>query len=261
MPDPFAIVSDIHSNLEALQAVVKDIQDQNIKDIICLGDVIGYGPNPGECIDIVRNFKMVLMGNHDEGLIEEPVGFTLRARKALEWTRNQLKPNWLSPKIKKDRWKFIETLPNIHQDGDVLYVHASPRQPTTEYILRTDCDDQFGGAGKLDEIFSMIKHVCFVGHTHDPGIIPKEDDNGKYKFLAPDEINYTYEIKEGVKVIVNDGSVGQPRDGDNRACYVIFDGKTISFRRVPYDFNITAEKIFKETGLERYFGERLALGR
>lgn len=252
-----AVISDIHSNLEALQAVLKDIEQQEISDIICLGDVIGYGTNPDECIDIIRKCKVTIMGNHDEGMIDEPaVGFTLRARQALDWTREKLKPNWLSSKEKKERWKFLVGLLATKEIDDIFCVHGSPRQPTTEYILRTDCDPMIG-SGKLDEIFSMFKSLCFVGHTHDPGIIPSD----QYRFCTPKEIDYTYEVKEGVKLIVNVGSVGQPRDSDNRACYITFDGKVIKYRRVEYDYNKTAEKIFKIPQLERYFGERLALGR
>lgn len=257
MDKPVAIISDIHSNLEALQSVMKDIESRGISEIICLGDIVGYGPNPAECIDIARKFKITIMGNHDEGLLHGPVAFTLRAQQALEWTRTQLKPSWLSPKVVKERWKFIENLPVTHQEDNVLYVHGSPRQPTIEYVLRTDCDDEFGGSEKLDEIFSMIKHICFIGHTHDAGIISNE----KYAFLSPVDINYTYETKEGQKLIVNVGSVGQPRDRDNRACYVIFDGKIINYLRVPYDYNITKEKVFNTPQLDRDIGERLVVGR
>lgn len=256
MGQTIAIVSDIHSNLEALETVLKHIESKGIKEIICLGDIVGYGPNPAECVEISSKFKLTMMGNHDEGLTSYPVGFTLRAQKALDWTREQLRPNWLSSKIVKEHWIFLKNLPITHQDDDVLYVHASPRQPTTEYILRTDCDEQFGGFAKLDEIFSMIKHICFVGHTHDPGII----QNDKYLFFNPKDISYTYEVKDGIKAIINVGSVGQPRDGDNRACYITFDGKTINYHRVEYDYNKTMGKIFQYPELERYFGERLALG-
>jgi len=257
MGQMIAIVSDIHSNLEALESVLKDIESKGIKEIICLGDVVGYGPNPAECAEISRNFKLTMMGNHDEGLTNYPVGFTLRAQKALDWTREQLKPKWLSSKTVKERWNFLKNLPITHQEDNILYVHASPRQPTTEYILRTDCDEQFGGFTKLDEIFTMIKHICFVGHTHDPGVI----QNDKYIFSNPRDINYSYEIKDGIKAVINVGSVGQPRDGDNRACYITFDGKMINYHRVEYDYNKTMEKIFQYTELEKYFGERLALGR
>ena len=252
-----AIISDIHANLEALTAVLKDIERQEITEIICLGDIVGYGPDPEGCIDIIRRCKLTIMGNHDEGVIDGPaVGFTLRARQALDWTRDQLKPHWFSGGEKKARWKFLDRLPATYEKDNIFYAHGSPRQPTTEYILRTDCDPMIGSA-KLDEIFSMFKWLCFVGHTHDPGIIPSD----QYRFLTPQEINYTYEVKEGTKFIINVGSVGQPRDGDKRACYVTVDGKTIRYQRIEYDYNKTAERIFASPQLDRYFGERLALGK
>lgn len=253
-----ALVSDIHSNLEALKAVLAHIKNQNISEIICLGDIVGYGADPIECVQIARQFKLTIMGNHDEGLISSPIGFTPMAREALEWTISQMKPGLMSSRSKRDNWKFMESLPIKYEDGNVFYVHGSPRQPTTEYILRNDCDTVFDRRPqKLEEIFSMIRHLCFVGHTHDPGIIA---DN-EYRFLTPAQINYTYEVKEGIKLIVNVGSVGQPRDGDNRACYVTFDGKIIQYQRVEYDYHLTQEKILKIPELESRFAERLAEGR
>lgn len=256
--DMIAIISDIHSNIEALQEVLKDIENRGISKIICLGDVVGYGPNPSECVERARNFELTILGNHDEGVLGSAVGFTSVARQALDWTRTELKPNWFSSQKKKANWKFLEKLPIKHEIDNILYVHGSPRQPTTEYILRSDCDQILGEpSAKITEIFGMLKHLCFVGHTHDPGIIA---DN-EYKFLVPDEINNTYEVKESIKLIVNVGSVGQPRDGDPRACYITFDGKTINYYRVAYDYNSTKEKIFQITQIDRRFGERLPAGR
>jgi predicted phosphodiesterase len=258
MPKTIAIVSDIHSNLEALEAVLNDIEARKAEEIVCLGDIVGYGPNPAECADIAKSkFRFTIMGNHDEGLMIPPIAFNLRAQQALEWTRKKIKPGWLSAPVIKARWNFLKNLQLTYQEENVLYVHGSPRQPTTEYILKDDCDEQTGGISKLDEIFGMMNQLCFVGHSHYPGVIEKD----KYVFMTPVELNYTYEVKEGVKAIINVGSVGQPRDGDNRSCYVTFDGKTINYHRVEYDFNKTKEKIFKEDNLEHYFGERLALGR
>lgn len=252
-----AIISDIHANLEALETVLKDIQSRDVTEIICLGDLIGYGPNPIECLDRVMGYRIVIMGNHDEAVFKSAVGFTEMARGAVEWTRKTLRPNWLSPHEKKKRWHFIENLPLTHNEEHILYVHGSPRNPTTEYILRSDTDTAWPAhKTKLDEIFSMIPQICFVGHTHEPGIITQD-----YKFLAPEDINNSYEIKEDQKIIVNTGSVGQPRDGDNRACYITFDKEKINYHRIAYPYQTTQEKIYKIPELVRRSGERLAEGK
>jgi len=251
-----AIISDIHANIEALDTVLKDIQTRHVSEIICLGDIVGYGPNPQECIDRIIEFKLVIMGNHDEAVFKSAIGFRDIAKEAIDWTRQILKPHWLSPPQKKKRWQFIETLPLTHQENGILYVHGSPRSPTTEYILRTDTDMAWqGNRDKLDEIFTMMPQVCFVGHTHEPGII-----NQDYKFLSPTDINNNYNINEGEKIIVNVGSVGQPRDGDNRACYITFDEHIINYHRVAYPYQTTQEKIYKIRALDRHFGERLTKG-
>ncbi|MEK7449881.1 MAG: metallophosphoesterase family protein [Planctomycetota bacterium] len=253
-----SIISDIHSNLEALQSVLKDIEKQGITEIICLGDIVGYGPNPNECLDLIlgKCSKIVIMGNHDEALMQPVVGFGHKARQAIEWTRTLLEPGWLSPRVKKNRWKFLKNLPLTKQDNGILCVHGSPRNPTTEYILPSDTETVMGErSAKLDEIFNMFQHFCFVGHSHYAGIITEEQ-----KFLTPVNLNYAYNIKPNEKLIVNVGSVGQPRDGDNRSCYVTFDEKTINYHRVEYDFKTTQKKIYEIPELDHWFGERLEKG-
>lgn len=252
-----AIISDIHSNLEALTEVMSDLKKQSISEIICLGDVVGYGPNPSECIDLVRDCKLVLMGNHDEALLQGAIGFTSDAKNAVEWTRKQLKPSWFFPGNARERWDFILKLPTTHLDNDILYVHGSPRDPTTEYILESDTDQSWGSSPrKLQQIFEMFPRLCFVGHTHQPGII-----NEEFRFLNPTDFNYTFELGEGKKYIINTGSVGQPRDGDNRSCYVILDGNKLTYRRIPYDYSLTRDKILKTNSLTHYFGDRLEAGK
>lgn len=252
-----AIISDIHSNLESLTNVLDDIKQKSIKEIICLGDIVGYGPNPIECINLIRPCKIVLMGNHDEALIQGPIGFTPDAREAIEWSKKQLKPRWFSSRSVQGRWDFIRNLPTTLLDNDVLYVHGSPRDPTAEYILESDIDPVWGNPPrKLQQIFDMFPKLCFVGHSHQPGVIT--DD---YKFLKPSDINYTYELEKNRKYIINVGSVGQPRDGDNRSCYLVMDNSKIFFVRIPYDHQKTKEKIIKTRTLSSYSGERLAIGR
>lgn len=252
-----AIISDIHSNLEALTNVFNDIKQKGVTEIICLGDIVGYAANPIECLDLIRGCKLVLMGNHDEALLQGAIGFTTDAKNAVEWTRKQLKPGWLSSSSAKSRWDFISNLPTTHLDNDILYVHGSPRDPTTEYILESDTEQTWSGPPrKLQQIFEMFPRLCFVGHTHQPGVITEE-----YRFLKPTDFNYTFELEKNKKYLFNTGSVGQPRDGDNRSCYILMDDDKITYCRIPYDFKITKDKILKTNALSQYFGERLEVGK
>ncbi len=260
-----ALISDIHSNTEALDLVLKDIQSQGVAEIVCLGDLVGYGPNPAEIVDHAVRWKIVLMGNHDEAVVKEAYGFNPVAKAAVAWTREQLKPGFFSSGAKKDRWRFLCGLPLTSKaDGGVLYVHGSPRDPTMEYILRSDCVDLTGGVPeKIRDIFSRFERLCFVGHTHDPGVITEES-----QFVSPKECGYEYKFAAGKKYIVNIGSVGQPRDGDTRSCYAIYsppsgtaDGGSVKWRRIEYDYQATMRKIFGTPQLDPRAGERLALGR
>jgi len=126
-----------------------------------------------------------------------------------------------------------------------------------EYILRSDCIDLTGGVpDKIRDIFSRFERVCFVGHTHDPGVITEES-----QFIGPKECKYRFDLEPGKKYIVNLGSVGQPRDGDTRSSYVVYHGDRVEWRRIPYDYNVTAQKIFHTPQLDPRAGERLAHGR
>lgn len=255
----WAIISDLHANLEALEHVLKDIQSQGLakQDVICLGDLVGYGPNPAECVEVAKEFRICLKGNHDEAVVNEALGFNPLAREAVDWHRSQLKPYWLSSKAKKIRWDFLKGLPTTKTEDKCVFVHGSPRDPTMEYILRTDCEDLLGEVpAKIKDIFTRFEWVCFVGHTHDPGVISENS-----KFLTPRDVNGVVELVPGKKFIVNVGSVGQPRDGDNRACYVLFDGKTVTYRRVEYDPGSTRQKILGIPELDPRIGDRLLYGR
>lgn len=256
MVEPFAVVSDIHANFDALKVVYQDIEDKGIRKIICLGDIIGYGPDPVQCIDVARNFDVNLRGNHEEAVINGAFGFNPIAKEAIDWTRNQLKPSWHSLAPKRARWEIIKDLPLNYKEGNLYFVHGSPRDPTMEYILKSDTEDLFGEIPqKIKEIFSMITWVCFVGHTHTPGIITEES-----RFYAPVEFNGSFDLEEGHKYIINVGSVGQPRDGDNRACYVIVDGPLVSYQRLEYDFMRTASKIRNISQLDDRNADRLQYG-
>jgi predicted phosphodiesterase len=244
-----AILSDIHGNLEALNAVLKDIESQGIEDIYCLGDVIGYGPNPRECIDVCRRFKLTLLGNHDNGALFDPEGFSSGAEKAIFWTRSQLENQRESGA--EERWNFLARLPRTHREGDIMFVHGSPRSPLNEYVFPEDIYNQ----RKIERIFGFIQKYCFQGHTHVPGVFTEN-----FRFYSPSEISNRYTLGDQ-KLMINVGSVGQPRDSDPRCSYVILDGNEIEFRRVDYNPADTRQKILAIADLDDFLGDRLLEGR
>ena len=161
-----AIISDIHSNLEALQAVLADIDKQKVNEIYCLGDVVGYGPNPRECIDLVMKCQVVLLGNHDQGAMFDPDGFNPPAERAIFWTRQQLESPSDNRQAKERRWEFLAERPRTHRENGYLFVHGSARNPLNEYVFPEDIYNQ----RKMERIFALVERYCFQGHTHVPGI-------------------------------------------------------------------------------------------
>ena len=244
-----AIISDIHGNLEALEAVLDDIRQQEVESIYCLGDVIGYGPNPRECIDLCRNFQMTLLGNHDNGALFDPDGFSSGAEKAIFWTRKQLEERSIDGA--EIRWEFLAKLPRTHREDKLLFVHGSPRSPLNEYVFPEDVYNQ----RKIERIFGFIQHYCFQGHTHVPGVFTENA-----RFYSPREVDNSYQLNSQ-KLMINVGSVGQPRDADPRSSYVILDDDRVEFRRVEYDCQRTRMKILEIPDLDDFLGDRLLEGR
>jgi predicted phosphodiesterase len=251
-----AIISDIHSNLEALQAVLEDIANHQVEDIYCLGDVVGYGPNPCECLDLIMKCKVVLLGNHDQGAMFDPDGFNSPAERAIFWTRGQLEAPGNDMPAKERRWEFLVDRPRSHQENDLLFVHGSARNPLNEYVFPEDIYNQ----RKMERIFGLVPRYCFQGHTHVPGIFVEEGPNACYHFHNPEDIDFHFHLNDH-KVLCNVGSVGQPRDSDPRACYALLDGSTIRFRRLEYDREKTIQKIYAIPELENFLGDRLRDGR
>lgn len=245
-----AIISDIHGNLEALAAVLADIAEQKIKEVYCLGDIIGYGPNPRECIDhVMERAAVTILGNHDQAALFDPEGFNAGAERAIFWTRHVLETG--DPKGNERRWSFLGELPRVRREEQFLFVHGSARNPLNEYVFPEDIYNQ----RKMERIFALVDKYCFQGHTHIPGVFTEG-----LNFLSPEEIDHRYELNEE-KVLVNVGSVGQPRDGDPRACYVVLADNTVQYRRVPYDFEKTIDKIYPIPELDNFLGDRLREGR
>jgi diadenosine tetraphosphatase ApaH/serine/threonine PP2A family protein phosphatase len=251
-----ALISDIHGNLEALQAVLTDIEKQDVQAIYCLGDVVGYGPNPRECIDLVMACKVVLLGNHDQGAMFDPDGFNPPAERAIFWTRSQLEAPGENRQTKEKRWEFLADRPRTHREDGLLFVHGSARNPLNEYVFPEDIYNQ----RKMDRIFALVERYCFQGHTHVPGIFTEALPEDLYQFHAPEDIDHLYRL-DGRKMMCNVGSVGQPRDGDWRACYVLLDAEAIQFRRVEYDIDTTIKKIYDIDDLDNFLGDRLRDGR
>lgn len=257
----FAIISDIHSNLEALTVVLADIEQRGIKTIYCLGDIIGYGPDPKDCLDLViQKTKSCVIGNHDYAILYEPTNFNPDAERASFWTRNQIEVEQNLAK-RHSRWNYLGSQQmrwtlQIELDGSKAlldFVHASPRRPINEYVFP---EDVYTTPAKITALFDRVKHICFIGHTHLPGVFLDDPD-----FYAPDELDYVYPIIPEERAIINVGSVGQPRDKDNRASYVYLEKNNVHFVRLEYDYKTTQKKIYSIEELDDFEADRLSEGR
>ncbi|TWT56963.1 phosphodiesterase [Thalassoglobus neptunius] len=245
-----AIISDIHGNLEALEAVLSEIKSKGITEIYCLGDIIGYGPNPRECIDLVmENCQVTILGNHDQAALFDPDGFNAGAERAIFWTRTMLEQG--DPNGNENRWEFLGELPRMKREEPFLFVHGSARNPLNEYVFPEDVYNQ----RKMERIFGLVDNFCFQGHTHIPGVFTED-----YNFYSPDEIGHQFQLETN-KVLVNVGSVGQPRDGNPKASYVVIEDRTVHFCRTGYDFEKTIAKIYPIPDLDNFLGDRLRDGR
>jgi len=238
----YAVLSDVHSNLEAFEAVLADINRRNIRDILFLGDAVGYGPDPNECIDLLTaSCGAPIAGNHDWGAIGlmDVAFFNEYARSAIEWTSGVM------TKKNKD---VLRTFPLKveYEDKDALAVHATPKEPGAWHYLFSllDADTNF-------EYFD--NKLCFLGHSHKPFIIEKQLSGGLMTYKD------NTRIKKRSRYIINAGSVGQPRDGDPRACYVLVNGGEVNMIRIPYDIESVQNKM-RKAHLPSALIERLSRG-
>ncbi len=240
----YLIISDIHANLVALEAVLADAPA--FDQVWCLGDWVGYGPNPNECVERMQDFPHIsLAGNHDWAALGklDLRNFNTDAREANLWTQSELKPAVR---------EYLQSLPTYLVKDSFHLAHASPREPVWEYIL---------DAGVAYANFAHFSTtVCLVGHTHIPIIFELDEQRQRCDTWIP-PLPETMPLGSR-RVIINPGSVGQPRDGDPRASYAILDTELgqWSFRRVPYPVEITQERM-RARGLPRRLIERLELGR
>lgn len=230
------IISDIHANLTALEAVLFDAG--KVEAVWCLGDLVGYGPDPNECVSKIKQLPglVCLIGNHDAasvGRIDVDT-FNNEARQALMWTQNVLDES------SRD---YLLGLPERSAQGDVTLTHGSPRQPIWEYLL---------DAHTATQNFSYFTTpFCFVGHSHLPLIFQMSNGNRRATLALPEP--YTT-VEMAPRAIFNPGSVGQPRDRDPRAAYAIFDNEKLTFeyRRVYYDIDLVQERMLAANLPERH---------
>lgn len=248
-----AFISDIHSNTEALGACLAEIDRLGCDRILCLGDIIGYGPEPrATLLTVMQRAELSLLGNHEHGAMFYASDFNPRARAAIDWTRDQLNRRDAPREENMRMWNYLDSMPQEHREGELLLVHGSPRDPVREYLVPRDAQD----TAKLDECFSLMGQakLCFVGHSHVPGVYPKSGG-----FLAPADVGGEYRV-DG-QAMVNIGSVGQPRDGDPRASFATLGDGVVRFHRVDYDFRATMAKIRAVPELPGYLADRLEQGR
>ena len=240
-----AILADIHSNLAALTAVLKDIEDKGgVDEVWCLGDIVGYGAEPRECIKLLREYNPVCVaGNHDLGAVGklELSFFNPAAAEACSWTAEKLNPVDL---------RYLEDLPKTVRKGDFLLVHGSPSSPLLEYVISNSI---------AERNFAFFEtRYCLVGHTHAP-LAFKQEENKIGSISLSSGIGL---VLKKDRMIINPGAVGQPRDGDPRASYAIYDSEGSIFRvyRIPYDIRATQDKMM-QAGLPISLVTRLEAGK
>lgn len=239
----YGIFSDVHSNLEALEEVIKAYKKESIDKYLCVGDIVGYAANPKECIEKVQTLvAATAAGNHDWGSTGKfPADyFNPEAKTAVIWSGQQLNA--------KEKY-YLDSLGLVYKNEDLTLVHGTLDNPGEFKYMDN-------GYQAFLSFKSLETKLCFIGHSHVPGVFIKDKDNN---------ISYTNEskifLKKDCQYIVNVGSTGQPRDGDNRACYCVFDAdkKEIEIKRLDYDIKTAAKKII-DSGLPRFLAERLYLG-
>jgi diadenosine tetraphosphatase ApaH/serine/threonine PP2A family protein phosphatase len=239
------IISDIHSNLEALTRALAALERHRPDRLVCLGDVVGYGASVNECCELVRKVSAVtLLGNHDAavaGRMDYSFYYDA-ARHALDWTAARIAP---------DHLEWLRSLPYAHRLEGAQFTHANPVDPEAyEYVFAVE------QARELVPHFEALADVNFIGHSHlckSFALGPAGDVN--------EVVATRFGLRRGYKYVVSVGSIGQPRDCDNRACFVVYDSESriVEYHRVPYDIERSAQKIF-DADLALNFGKRLFLG-
>lgn len=242
----FAFISDIHANLEALEAVLTDIKGQRIDEVICLGDIVGYGANPNECIELVKKYcPETLLGNHDAAAVDllSTQHFNIHAKIAIEWTEQNLK---------KENRSYLSALQLKSTKDSLTLVHATPYEPNMWYYITSLEEAAFNF-----QFFDT--QICLVGHTHIPIIIILDKDKELY---VHQDTHVKMGELEGARYLINVGSVGQPRDRNPKSCYGILDTakKEFFYRRVSYNIDKAQSKM-KKIKMPDFLITRLEEGR
>lgn len=247
----YAILACVHGNLEALRAVLEDAERRGVERIVCLGDLVGFGPDPAGCIDLAKEkCAIVLRGCHDQALLEGGAALGGSGRAAIEWSKEQVLAD---PELGPQRVQWLETCPESYEAAGIAFRHASPREPIAEYLFPEDVRRD---PRKLARAFAATEKVVFVGHTHVPGVFLADP----IRWSAAAQLEHYYHYKKGEKVIVNVGSVGQPRDGDRRACYLEVKKNELFWRRIEYDVDSVVAKIEGNDRLAQSAAHRLRRG-
>jgi diadenosine tetraphosphatase ApaH/serine/threonine PP2A family protein phosphatase len=248
----FAVISDVHSNIQALNAVLEDINRHGIKKIYCLGDLVGYGGNPRQVVDHAMDFDFVLRGNHDDAVtFKLPKDFNPTAARAVYWTREQLKADYTSSRKGLKRWAFMRRKLHLKvRIGEMCFVHGT-FESYFKYV-----DSVSSAMAVFKKLPPDIK-TMFCGHTHVAGVFV-EDTDGFIRWIGP----YAKKFPPlgTLRMIINCGSVGQPRDCDCRASYMLVSGNRFFYRRVPYDVAEAMRSIKSKGGLPNFSAERLLDG-
>ena len=242
----YLIFSDLHGNLEALEVVLEQIDVQKPDRVMCLGDVVGYGPNPNECIRRVsQSAQATIMGNHDHAVLglTDVAYFNQYAKTAVLWTREVLIEEY---------YDILRNYPFSISENNILFVHSTPLHPERWDYIFNPLEGQY-------YLHHLEEQVCFIGHSHQP-LFFIQDQEGRIVFSR--QPSFELSVQEGCKYIVNVGSVGQPRDGNPDASYAFYDtdAKTIAVERLAYDFTVTQQKM-EEVNLPAFLIDRLAYGR
>lgn len=242
----YAVISDIHSNLDALDAFLKKADAIGVVDIVCLGDIVGYNANPNECCAILRERNArCIMGNHDCRAVglEDTFGFNRYAEEAVLWTARELS---------EANRNFLKNLPrNLIIENKFLAIHGWVNDTDRYIVGNSAARENF----QLLKEFSPLVRLCFFGHTHVPVVYVE----GGEQVEVRDDNPMTLSDKESF--LINPGSIGQPRDSDPRASFLVYDSKksTVQFYHVDYDIKTAAEKVIA-AGLPKRLAERLRLG-
>ncbi|MGM0441809.1 MAG: metallophosphoesterase family protein [Elusimicrobiota bacterium] len=243
----YGIISDIHGNYNAAKAVMSFLKEKNVDRIINCGDIVGYGPEPNKCINLIRNNSdlYTVIGNHDHAVIDykNAYHFNPMASRAVKWTRNH---------ITSENLNFLSAQDYKKEEDNFMFVHGSPRAPMSEYVL--DISVAYINFKKIE------KQICFIGHTHFPACFEQNRHKRvRIKEFTPDKM---VKIKDNYRYIINAGSVGQPRDGDPKACACLYDtdSQKVSLHRIKYNIEDTQNKILSEK-LPKFLAQRLTRGK